>query len=55
LLSERKDIPFTPEITIWNGIFRGKEALPGVYVVAVEVLFFDGQSHWFYGDVTLAR
>ena len=55
LLSERKDIPFTPEITIWNGIFRGKEALPSVYVVAVEVLFFDGESHWFYGDVTLVR
>ena len=55
LLSERKDIPFAPEITIWNGVFRGKEALPGVYVLAVEVLFFDGESRWFYGDVTLVR
>jgi gliding motility-associated-like protein len=55
LLHERNDIPFAPEITIWNGVFRGKVALPGVFVVAVEVLFYDGQSRWFYGDVTLVR
>jgi len=55
LLNERNDIPFAPEITIWNGVFRGKVALPGVFVVAVEVLFYDGQSRWFYGDVTLVR
>lgn len=55
LVAERKDLPFAPSVSIWDGFFNGKAALPGVYAVAVEVLFLDGETRWFYGDVTLLR
>ena len=55
LMAEQKDLPFAPSVSIWDGSFRGRAALPGVYTVAVDVLFLDGETRWFYGDVTLLR
>jgi uncharacterized repeat protein (TIGR01451 family) len=39
----------------WDGISRGKEAPPGVYVWVAEVHFLDGTSAVLKGDVTLVR
>ncbi len=39
----------------WDGIFRGKECDPGVYVWYVEVEYFDGYREAAKGDVTLIR
>lgn len=39
----------------WDGIFRGKKALPGVYVYLVEFTWSDGIEDFVAGDVTLIR
>ena len=39
----------------WNGLQRGKEVVPGVYVYYVVVEFIDGQQEIFTGDVTVFR
>ncbi len=39
----------------WNGIFRGKKALPGVYVYYIEIVDDSGEISKLYGDVTLIR
>jgi gliding motility-associated-like protein len=41
--------------TGWDGRFRGKEMSPGVYVYLFEVLFTDGTTGQYSGDVTLVR
>ena len=39
----------------WNGIFRGDDMNPGVYVWYMEVEFIDGVVELYKGDVTLIR
>ena len=39
----------------WDGTFRGRPALPGVYVYYIKVLMTDGAEETFYGDVILIR
>ncbi|MBK7096322.1 MAG: gliding motility-associated C-terminal domain-containing protein [Saprospiraceae bacterium] len=39
----------------WDGIFKGKKALPGVYVYLVEFTWSDGIEDFVAGDVTLIR
>ena len=39
----------------WDGDFRNQEAQTGVYVYVVEVLFIDGFTKIYTGDVTLLR
>ncbi|MGE5355184.1 MAG: gliding motility-associated C-terminal domain-containing protein [Deltaproteobacteria bacterium] len=39
----------------WDGIFKGKKALPGVYVYLVEFTWTDGIEDFVAGDVTLVR
>lgn len=39
----------------WNGIFKGEEMDPGVFVYLAEVLFKDGETVIFKGDITLVR
>lgn len=41
--------------TGWDGLFRGQQALPGVYVYTATVKFLDGQMKTYRGDVTLFR
>ena len=39
----------------WNGTARGQDVNPGVFVYYAEVLFIDGETVLFKGDVTLVR
>ncbi len=39
----------------WDGRYKGKPMSPGVYIYYFEVLFKDGSSHKYSGDVTLVR
>jgi hypothetical protein len=48
---------FMPNVTdaAWDGTIAGREAPSGVYACMVEVLFIDGRTEFFWGDVTLLR
>lgn len=39
----------------WDGIFKGKKAMQGVYVYLVEFTWSDGEEDFVAGDVTLVR
>jgi len=39
----------------WDGNFNGKPMNPGVFVYYIEVLFVDGVSREYSGDLTLLR
>lgn len=39
----------------WDGKINGKEANPAVFIYTIEVLFKDGETELFSGDVTLIR
>ncbi len=39
----------------WDGRHKGRDAMPGVYVYYVEVLYFDNSTDIIEGDVTLMR
>lgn len=39
----------------WNGTFRGKDMMPGVYVFFIEIEFADGLTFPYKGDLTLIK
>jgi len=39
----------------WDGVFKGKKAMQGVYVYLVEFTWSDGEEDFVAGDVTLVR
>ena len=39
----------------WDGNYKGKQAVPGVYVVVVEMILTDGSMYKYVGDLTLVR
>lgn len=39
----------------WDGYFNGRKAETGVYVYQAEILFIDGETEVFAGDLTLVR
>ena len=39
----------------WNGKFHGEYVAPAVFVYVVEVLYIDGETEIFKGDVTVIR
>ena len=43
------------QATGWDGKYKGTPAAPGVYVYLIEVLFEDGQTLLYRGDLTLVR
>jgi CHU_C Type IX secretion signal domain len=47
-------VPGDPYIG-WDGTFRGKEAVPGVYVLIIEFELADGKIWNYQGDITLIR
>lgn len=47
--------PVNVETLGWNGQFKNKDVVPGVYVYYAEILFVDGSSESFSGDVTVIR
>jgi len=46
--------PSQPQ-TFWDGKFKGKDVVPGVYVYYLEMLFKDGSTEKRGGDVTVLR
>ncbi len=53
---EEKDLPPSPDGTTgWNGVFRGQDMNPAVFLYLIEVVFIDGQVLVYRGDVTLLR
>jgi gliding motility-associated-like protein len=46
--------PSQPQ-TFWDGRFKGKDVVPGVYVYYLEMLFKDGTTEKRGGDVTVLR
>ena len=45
----------TDKMQGWNGIYKGKEASPGVYVYTIKVTYYNGATEVVTGDVTLVR
>lgn len=39
----------------WDGRFRGRDALPGVYIFMAEITYIDGRKERIKGDLTLIR
>jgi gliding motility-associated-like protein len=55
-MSASKDLaPDCSGVKLWNGLFNGKMANPGVYVYVIEIEFLDGITQVYRGDVTLLR
>ncbi len=53
---EEKDLPPSPDGTPgWDGVFRGQDLNPAVFLYLVEVKFVDGRVLLYRGDVTLLR
>ena len=56
LVYEGRNLPPNPSGTqTWDGTFNGKRMAPGVFVYTVEVVFLDGRSLTFRGDINLVR
>jgi hypothetical protein len=55
LLYEARNISFNDLQAGWDGSFRGREMLPGVYAWTARVEYLDGAVQEFAGDVTLVR
>ena len=56
-LYDKENFPPTsdPALYGWDGSFRGSAVPVGVYVYVVQVLFEDGQTLLYRGDITLVR
>ncbi len=54
-LYDREDLPVNDPSVGWDGYFRDKKLDPGVYIYVIDVLFTNGSSRLFKGDVTLLR
>ncbi|MBK9017200.1 MAG: gliding motility-associated C-terminal domain-containing protein, partial [Saprospiraceae bacterium] len=55
-LFEEIDLPPSPDGTPgWDGVFRGQDMNPAVFLYLVEVVFVDGRVLVYRGDVTLLR
>lgn len=52
---ERTDFAPNDPALGWDGTFRGKRLLPGVFVYQAIVRYTDGRTEFFTGDVTLVR
>jgi len=55
MVFERHDIFTNDTSEGWDGSFRGKQALPGVYAFVAEVEVQPGQVVTVRGDVTVVR
>jgi gliding motility-associated-like protein len=53
LIFIKKDFAPNQESLGWDGTFREKKEMPGVYTYWAEVEFLDGKKKFFKGDVTL--
>lgn len=55
LVYEAQDFPVNDEAAGWDGAFRGKELMPGVYVWHVIAIFSDGREESRSGQTNLIR
>ncbi len=55
LLFQKIDFPPNIKSEGWDGHFKGKNLAPDVYVYIIEVVFSDGKTKVFSGNVTLIR
>ncbi|MEK7255898.1 MAG: T9SS type B sorting domain-containing protein, partial [Bacteroidota bacterium] len=55
LLFEQFDFPINDLSMGWDGTFKGKEMMPGVYVWYLEAEYEDGMKESFKGESTLIR
>lgn len=52
---KRNFLPPSPNNDGWDGRVRGERATPAVFVYYAEILFKDGETEIFKGDVTIYR
>jgi gliding motility-associated-like protein len=50
-----EDIALSPESKLWDGKYRGKQAMPGVYVYSITVELDNGLTTTYEGSVNLVR
>src|SRR5690606_714609 len=56
LMTETTDIdPIQGGIKIWDGSYRNKMMMPGVYVYMIQIEFADREVLTYRGDITLVR
>lgn len=55
LVFEKYDFPLNDYFSGWDGTFRKKKAMPGVYACYVEFKTYLGAVEKKFGDVTLLR
>ncbi|MCY7327034.1 MAG: gliding motility-associated C-terminal domain-containing protein, partial [Saprospiraceae bacterium] len=54
-LYEGLNLPTNDSQFGWSGTYRGKNVSPGVYVYTTQVLYIDGTTEIFSGDVTVVN
>jgi hypothetical protein len=52
---EQKEFPANNALYGWNGIYKGKKALPDVYIYQVEIYCENGEVMRFDGNVALIQ
>lgn len=55
LVFEARNISVNDMTAGWDGTYNGRIMPPGVYTWVAKILFLDGESFTYYGDVTLVR
>ncbi len=55
IIFEAKNFPANDQTYGWNGTFKGKDVVNGVYVYMVEVVFRNGESRLLKGDIAVVR
>ncbi len=52
---EQRDFPLNDPTYGWDGTFKGKRMNAGVFAYTAEVIYTDGETFLYHGDVTLLR
>ncbi len=50
-----QNVPAASPVHAWDGTYKGKAAISGTYVYYIKLLYVDGQSIGYQGDVQLVR
>ncbi len=55
LVFEQRDIDFSNPTAGWNGQYKNRAPVPGVYVYTIEIEWLSGESQRLSGDVSLVK